>query len=102
MSEQHAEQESPTEEAAEDEETQVAEFANKFTLRRVDRSFVAGGVVIVTIVYNDDKRPSRPTEYDYYIPIEDYEYDKVKIAREIRRQHKQKKSIAGGTGGRKK
>src|SRR5690242_3596908 len=97
MSEQHAE---PDNEEAEDEETQATEFASKFTIRRVDRSFVSTGLVIVTIIYAADRRPERPTEYDYYIPIENYEYDKVKIAREIRRQHRER---AGGSGiGRKK
>lgn len=82
--------ESPASEAKEDDDEQVAEFANKFVLRGVQR-LTEFGLVAVRVAYLSN----RNKEYEYFIPYEDYTYDKVEIARQIRQQHRETSSSSG-------
>jgi hypothetical protein len=94
-------EEDEAEETSESPEEKAVEFSNAFTLRRITRE-TAYRLVRVVITYNNDSRPDSPREYEYWIPEDEYVYDKVEIGKKIQEQNKarsQNKSNSKSTSG---
>jgi hypothetical protein len=89
----------PESSEGESEDDQISEFESRFVIRGVTRmvEYATVSVLIHYLTDNDDRR-----EYEYFIPYDEYVYDKHEIARHVYRQNKKRKQQGSGSSDRKK